>query len=329
MSIRDYLKLSIVIAFSFPLFMISCDAGDSGKFETKKKPEQIDYKPILGRWDVTVYDLFGVYPSWFEIEEKDGELSGRFVGRAGSARPIQYLHFDGERLHLSLPPQYEKPVEDLLFIGSVMKGKIEGKTKSEAGELVRFCATRAPAFKFSTESEWGDPINLLEKTDLSQWVPRNLNNPYGWIIMDGVLINKPPSVDLVSTQKFKDFKLHIEFNIPPKSNSGVYLRGRYEVQVTDDYGQEPHSRRCGGIYGFIAPTEMAVKPAGEWNTYDITLIGREVTVIFNGKTVIDHIEIPGITGGAIDSREAEPGPIMLQGDHGAIQYRNIIVIPAK
>jgi hypothetical protein len=82
------------------------------------------------------------------------------------------------------------------------------------------------------------------------------------------------------------------------------------------------------VYGFLTPNEMAVKPAGEWQVYDITLIGRRVTVVANGKTIINDQIIPGITGGALDSKEGEPGPIFLQGDHGPVEYRNIVIIPA-
>jgi hypothetical protein len=109
----------------------------------------------------------------------------------------------------------------------------------------------------------------------------------------------------------------------------VYLRGRHEVQIEDDYGQGPDSHRFSGVYGFISPSEIAAKPAGQWQTYDITLIGRMVTVVANGKMVICNQEIPGITGGAIDSNEGEPGPIYLQGDHGPVEYRNIVITPAR
>ena len=130
-------------------------------------------------------------------------------------------------------------------------------------------------------------------------------------------------------QKFVDFKLHLDVNVPPKGNSGIYLRGRHEVQVQDDFGNDPHSRRMGGIYGQVTPTSLPAKPAGQWQTFDITLIGRRVTVVLNGVVIIDHQEIPGITGGALDSDEAAPGPLMLQGDHGGIRYRNITIQPAK
>jgi hypothetical protein len=133
----------------------------------------------------------------------------------------------------------------------------------------------------------------------------------------------------VSDQQFEDFKLHIEFRYPEGSNSGVYLRGRYELQVIDCYGMEPQKDLLGAVYGFIKPNENAAKKAGEWQSYDITLIGRRITVVANGKTVVCDQEIPGITGGAIDSHEGNPGPFMLQGDHGAVEYRNIVVTPAR
>ena len=150
-----------------------------------------------------------------------------------------------------------------------------------------------------------------------------------WVVENGVLRSPKSGSNLVSEQKFTDFKLHIEFRCPKGSNSGVYLRGRYEVQIEDSYGKEPQKDYMGAVYGFIKPLVMAAKPAGEWQTYDITLVGRVITVVANGKTIICNQEIPGITGGALDSQEGQPGPLMIQGDHGPIEYRNIVLTPAK
>lgn len=133
----------------------------------------------------------------------------------------------------------------------------------------------------------------------------------------------------MSDLTFNDFKLHIEFRYPKGSNSGVYLRGRYEVQIIDSKGMEPSKDLLGALYGFISPSDMMAKEAGEWQSYDITLIGRMVTLSVNGKTVICNAEIPGITGGAINSKEGEPGPILLQGDHGPVEFRNIVLTPAR
>jgi hypothetical protein len=123
-------------------------------------------------------------------------------------------------------------------------------------------------------------------------------------------------------------RVQAEFRYPRGSNSGLYLRGRYEAQIEDNFGADPDSHRIGGIYGFLAPRVNTARRAGEWQTFDITLVGRRITTVFNGETVIDRQEIPGITGGALDSREGEPGPIMLQGDHGVVEFRKLTLTPA-
>jgi hypothetical protein len=150
-----------------------------------------------------------------------------------------------------------------------------------------------------------------------------------WKAENGILFSPKSGSNLVTDQKFNDFKLHIEFRYPKGSNSGIYLRGRYEVQVMDSKGNEPLSGELGGVYGFIAPSEQVAKNPGEWQSYDITLVGRMITLVANGKTIICNQEIPGITGGALDSNEGDPGPIYLQGDHGPVEYRNITLTPAK
>ena len=139
----------------------------------------------------------------------------------------------------------------------------------------------------------------------------------------------PPCVDLLSAARYDDFRLRLEFRYPRGSNSGLYLRGRYEVQIQDDRGKAPDPLRSGAIYGFIAPRVNAAGRAGEWQSLAIELLGRRVTVSLNGVAVISHREIPGITGGALDSDEGSPGPLMLQGDHGPIEFRNIVITPAQ
>jgi hypothetical protein len=188
---------------------------------------------------------------------------------------------------------------------------------------------RAPKFDHKYTPKWGKPITLFNGKDLSGWRVRDANKADTWRVVDNVLENTPHGTDLITEQSFVDYKLHVEFKMVEKSNSGVYLRGRYEVQIEDNFGQEPESHRIGGIYGFITPSSNPAKKAGEWQSFDVTLIGRRVTVVFNDKTIINNAEIPGITGGALDSSEGEAGPIMLQGDHEKIFYRNIVITPAK
>jgi hypothetical protein len=176
--------------------------------------------------------------------------------------------------------------------------------------------------------QWGEPIHLFNGQDLSGWETVG-SRESKWKAEDSVLVNEDTGANIRTTEEFRDFKLQIEFRIPKGSNSGIYLRGRYETQVADNYGQEPFSRGVGGVYGHLTPTVNAAKPAGEWNTVEATLIGYRVTIVVNGQVTIDGQLIPGITGGALDSNEAEPGPIYLQGDHGPVYYRNIVLTPAN
>jgi hypothetical protein len=144
-----------------------------------------------------------------------------------------------------------------------------------------------------------------------------------------MLVNATPGNDLVTERQFGDFKLRAEFRYSPRSNSGIYLRGRYEVQIEDNYGEEPDSHKIGGVYGFLTPSLNAAKKAGEWQTLDVILVGRVVTVALNGERVIDRQTIPGITGGALDSYEDAAGPILLQGDHGPIEFRRLMLTPGN
>ena len=133
--------------------------------------------------------------------------------------------------------------------------------------------------------------------------------------------------NLVSETKFWNYKLHVEFRLGAKTNGGIGLRGRYEVQVLEDFGRPPNTHSAGALYSRIAPSVNASLPPGQWQTYDITLIGRTVTVVFNGKTVIDKGEIEGLTAMANNADEGEPGPISLQGDHGPVEIRKLTVTP--
>jgi hypothetical protein len=167
---------------------------------------------------------------------------------------------------------------------------------------------------------------LLRANDLKGWHASGENQ---WIVEKGILKSPKPGSNIITDATFTDFKLHVEFRYSHNGNSGVYLRGRYEVQVEDNVPGTAAVTQLGAVYGFLPASELAGKKPGDWQTFDITLVGRMVTVVLNGKTIICNREIPGITGGALNSREAEPGPIMLQGDHEPIEFRNIIITPAK
>jgi hypothetical protein len=171
---------------------------------------------------------------------------------------------------------------------------------------------------------------LFNGRDLSGWTTSKSSSSSVWKIEKSNLITPGEGPELITDSKFQDFKLHLEFNCGPNSNSGVYLRGRYEVQIETDSVAEPPSHHTGGVYGFLAPSPELPRTPGEWQTFDITLIGRTITVVQNGQIVINNQEIPGITGGALDSHEELPGPIYLQGsEKGHVAYRSIVITPAE
>jgi len=285
-------------------------------------------QPIIGRWDLSVQTADQTVPSWLEVKLSGIKtLVGYFVGDAGSARPISKINFKDGKVSFSIPAQWENSDNDMVFEGSLENDKLTGVITSCSGAKLPFVGERAPLLKRTAAPEWGKPITLFNGKDLKGWHPQKPNNQ--WIAENGILKSPKPGTNLITDQKFDDFKLHIEFKYPEGGNTGVYLRGRYEVQVEDSKGKEPASIYLGGIYGFLTPNENVAKAAGEWQTYDITLIGRRVTIVANGKTIIADQIIPGITGGAIDSKEGEPGSIMLQGDHRPAEYRNIVITPAK
>lgn len=253
-------------------------------------------------------------------------LVGRFVGPGGSARPISRINIENGKMSFSIPPQWEREPNDLKVEGTLQGDNLSGAMTFSNGNTYNWTAKRAPLLRRKTEPEWGKPIHLFDGKDMSQWHATGENQ---WKVESGLLRSPHSGSNIVTNEKFEDFKLHIELRYPAESNSGVYLRGRYEVQVEDSKGKQPLDIYFGAIYGFLPPSEMAAKAAGEWQSFDITLIGRMVTIVANGKMIICNQEIPGITGGALDSDEAAPGPILLQGDHGPIDFRNIIITPAK
>jgi hypothetical protein len=286
-----------------------------------------DSVSIESRWDVTV-DMNGQQaPSWLEVRHSGFHtLVGDWVSSGGSARPIAEVHYRGGKLHFAIPPQWESGSGNLVVEGQVQGEGLTGTVTYPDGKKFAWTGVRAPKLKREGPTVWGKPIRLFNGRDLTGWHAMGENQ---WKAQNGILFSPKSGANIVTDDRFTDFKLHIEFRYPKGSNSGVYLRGRYEVQVMDSKGAEPTLGDLGAVYGFITPSEQVAKEAGTWQSYDITLIGRMVTVVANGKTVICNREIPGITGGALDSKEGEPGPIYLQGDHGPVEYRNIVLTPAR
>lgn len=281
--------------------------------------------PVIGRWDLTMTSGDYVYPSWLEVIKSGHEkLVGYFVHNGGSARPISEVKYENGFYRFSIPIQWESSGDDMSFEIAVHSDMLSGHLIAPNGSKHILKGKRAPKLAYVENPSWGAPIALFNGKDLSGW---NASGDNQWIVEDGILKSPKSGANLISDQKFMNFKVHAEFRYPENGNSGLYLRGRYEVQIADNKGAEPSNILFGGIYGFLTPNEIAAKSPGEWQTMDITLNGNRVTVLANGKSVITDQIIPGITGGAIDSNEGEPGPIMIQGDHEPVEFRSLVVIP--
>jgi hypothetical protein len=312
---RFVIQLALLCALTVPAFAQNAGFADA----------------VLGRWDITVQAADGTnYPSWLEVRlRKENELMASFVGRFGSMRYASKAQYSNGQLTIAIPAQYEAAPKELVFTGKLEGENLVGTVGDEKGNPIQWTGKRAPALTPAKTVAWGKTIQLFNGKDLTGWKQRNNNHPNCWSVVDGLMTNKTPCADIISEQKFTDFKAHIEFQVPANGNSGVYLRGRYEVQISDGFNQVLDSLRMGAVYGWLKPAVNAAKKPGEWQSLDITLIGRKVSVVFNGQTIIDNETIPGITGGALDSDEAAAGPIMLQGDHTKVQYRKVEITPAK
>jgi hypothetical protein len=286
---------------------------------------------MLGRWDLTVKSADKEYPSWLELVDKGGKLTANFVGRWGNARPLPKVEIDGAKLTFTSPKDEEGGKKDMTYEGTLSSDTLSGAVNSPDDETTwHWTAQRAPALKESKSPKWGKPVELFNGKDLTGWKMTDPNAKSVWKVENGILISPGNGAELINDQKFHDFKLHVEFNRGETANSGVYLRGRYEVQIENESVEEPPSHHTGGVYGFIAPEPEQPRISGTWEAFDITLVGRTITVVQNGKTIIDRKEIPGITGGALDSHEGEPGPIYLQGsEKGHISFRKITITPAE
>jgi hypothetical protein len=289
-----------------------------------------DANPLLGRWDITLQTPQREFASWLEISQDNGELRARMVGRWGHARLLPHAELVNGGIRLVSPKEEEGTATDMIFEGRLAGSSLVGTASGPDGTVWTWRGEPAPTLERARAPRWGKPISLFNGRDLSGWRMNEQGAKSVWQVRDGTLISPGRGADLLSDLQLEDFKLHIEFMCAPGSNSGVYLRGRYEVQIEDDPNPEPANWRTGSIYGFLAPAPPAPRKPAEWHAFDLTLIGRHVTVVLDGRTIIADQEIPGITGGALDSHEALPGPIYLQGgEEGRVAFRNIVVTPAR
>jgi len=288
-----------------------------------------------GRWDITALTQPRPRAWWLELTGMGTpNRAGKFVSAyAGDMNVIDTLSVDNGELRFAFHPPAGpgRPGNQLLYRARLVRGKLEGtfEIEGQAGPPVKWTGVRAPMIDDKDDGTWkeGQLIALFNGRDLSGWLGLVPGAEMKWSVQDGVLRNAPPTTDIISEQKFWNFKLHVDFRIVEHSNSGIGLRGRYEIQILDDYGRPPNSHSAGALYSHVAPSVNASKPAGEWQTYDIRLVGRQVTVVHNGKKVLDKAEVEGLTAIANNADEAEPGPFIIQGDHSYVEIRSFVVTP--
>jgi hypothetical protein len=284
--------------------------------------------PFVGRWD---FNTRPQQANWLGVTQKDGALEVWFQPTGGNVRQLKEADFKVEGSHLTLNIERANAKNPALIWELDAAGdKLTGVQKRGTNELA-LAGVRAPELKRNPPAAWTDPEPLFNGKDLTGWEPTDPAQNH-WVVQNGELLNTTKGANLRGTRKFDDFKLHIEVNCPDDANSGVYLRGRYEMQLEyEPLEKNPPERRIGSIYGFLAPNPTVPRTPGQWETFDITLVGRTVTIMHNGTLTIDRKEIPGVTGGALDANEGEPGTFYIQGDHtGGLRFRNIrISVPKR
>ena len=285
---------------------------------------------FVGAWNVRITDATDTFVSGgFRINKSGNGLSGALVWRSGSYAPAQSVEVKEGVLRIVRGEVVGKQdVFEARLVGKTLKGQVTYAT----GKVNQFEGHRAPLLLSRKAPAWSAPVTMFDSKTLAGWHARDAKAQNGWAVVNGELAVVEPkgNSDLVSDRTFLDMKLHLEFNVEAKSNSGVYLRGRYEVQILDnpDAKMALDTHGCGAVYSRLAPTSDATKPAGEWQMLDVEFVGRQVTVALNGKVVVKGV-VDGITGGALSPFEEEPGPLMLQGDHGKVRFRNIVVTPGR
>jgi hypothetical protein len=296
-------------------------------------------KPFLGDWDLTLPDGAA---GWLNVTEKDGQLQASILWGGGSVVPVNSVKVEGNLLLLTRklsPPPKKGAASPTQIIAARVDGNTLKLRLAPAKPSTEFTGTRSPAIAPTpnlSALKFGNPIVLFNGKNLDGWKLANAKQINGWGAKDGILVNHPTQDpgkphkhygNLRTNREFNDFNLTMEVRVPKSGNSGIYLRGIYEIQVFDSHGKPLDSHNMGAIYSRIAPREAAEKPAGQWQTFDITLVDRHVTVVLNGRKIIDNQPLRGCTGGALWSDQLRPGPICLQGDHTSIEYRNIVLRP--
>lgn len=288
-------------------------------------------KDFNGRWDIRVENSANRRAWWLEVNGAGtSKMTGKFISAlGGDLNVIENLTVQNGILRFSFDRTGRQPAK-LVYTAKLVNGMLEGEHFIEGQpQKTLFFGKRAPVLKDKDDGSWkkGTPVALFNGKDLSNWSAMVPGKELGWKVEGGIMKNVAGANNLVSAEKFWNFELHCEFKIGAHSNGGLGLRGRYEIQIIDDFGKPAGSHGTGALYSRIVPSVNASKAPGEWQTYDVRLVGRVVTVTVNGKKVIDKGIVEGLTAMAHDWDESLPGPISVQGDHGPVEIRNLTVTP--
>ncbi len=304
--------------------------------------------PYEGTWALTLPHNGFNDAGWLEVKQADGYIDASLLWYGGSVTPVDHAYLNANDLFITMTRQRQigeitrriTRRAEMHLENDVLQGVMYIPNLDGSG-IERFSFTGKklppdPPKPDLSSLEFGSPINLLDQHSLKGWSLIGKKSQNGWSVENGVLKNNPVQPEngehlrygnLRTDAEFTDFALSLEVNVPANNNSGIYLRGIYEIQVVDSYGKALDSHNMGALYSRITPAVAAEKPAGEWQKVEIVLVDRHVTVELNGKKIIDNQPVRGCTGGALSSDEFKPGPIYLQGDHGSVSYRNIVLTP--
>jgi hypothetical protein len=299
-------------------------------------PSQADVSPFLGTWNMTGTGGDSAVVYWLQVTQEGGALKGRFLNRSGSPYDLPAIRVEnGELVFANAPREGQPPPPE--WRARLVDGRLAGTTTiarrdpAQPPQVVNWIGVRPPAWpavNANGRHTYGTPVPLFDGATMDAWGVQHQQRPINWSVADGVMHSaEKAGNNLVSTQTFGDFKIEAEYAIAPGSNGGIYLRGRYELQLLDDAGQPVTSQSHMAIYGRTPPAANASRTADEWQRMEAVVVGNRVSVTLNGRQVHDNAVIEGITGGALDANEAAPGPIMLQGDHGKVMFRRVVVTP--
>jgi hypothetical protein len=345
-------KVKLILPVTLVILLLTYCSGFTEK-SADSAQKKTDISAFIGQWTI---DIKGGSVGWLEVRRENNYLDADILWGGGSVLPVSNIFLAKDQVLViqrsnvitrktdtnNNPVRTQEITEwlEITEAGDRIDGiLLSPRTDGTGVDTTAFSGKKLPDVPPAPDLKnlkYGTPVNLFNGKDLTGWKLVNDKLTNAFKVVDGTLTNDPVQTEgrphisygnLCTDQSFEDFNLKLEVNVPQGNNSGVYLRGMYEIQVVDSYGMKPDPHNMGAVYSRITPSSAAEKPAGEWQTLDITLCKRHATVILNGVKIIDNQPIYGPTGGAIQSDVFAPGPIYLQGDHGKVSYRNISLTP--